>query len=206
MNAPNRIDVVRDVLRDLVNVDPSKEGERGQITDEVVRRLGGVPWGRKDRDRDPNNNNNSDDALCHRKTDGRFEIIDILAGLPSGSSREKFATWNTDGSTFADGENGYFREVLNVEPLPGPAPGPVPPTPVPPMPPKPAFVGPSLHDWTLLEWPKVRDARRTVLKNPTWNPDPEWVILQMARRYGLGLAENEEPWTLKQMIDWELKQ
>lgn len=115
---PNRIDVVRAVLRDLVNVDPSAEVERGQITDEVVRRLNAQPmppgierWGRKDRDRDPNTTNNSDDALCALQTaDRRFQIIDILVGLERGNEREKFADWAERG-TFADGENGYFREV-----------------------------------------------------------------------------------------------
>lgn len=120
--APVRLSVVQQVIRDLVHVNPLADGERGQITDEVVRRLGGRPWGRKDRDRNPTNNNNSDDALCYLLPDDRFEIYDIIAGT-DGS-----ATWDYKG-TFADGENGYFRDVPSIvrpdDPPPPPPPPPV---------------------------------------------------------------------------------
>lgn len=129
--APNALPIIRGVLADprFFHINPAEEIERGQITDEVVRRLGGVPWGRKDRDKNPDNQNNSDDALCYRLEDGRFEIYDILIGNPQGSPRESFAAFSYAG-TFADGENGYFREVPATG-TPAPTPTPKPPTPSP---------------------------------------------------------------------------
>jgi len=131
--APNVLPIIRGVLADprFFHIDPSAEVERGQITDEVVRRLGGRPWGRKDRDKNPETHNNSDDALCYLLPDGRFEIYDILIGLGKGSPRDLFAAFSYAG-TFADGENGYFRDVPPREtPAPPPA-SPAPPI-VPPL-------------------------------------------------------------------------
>jgi hypothetical protein len=131
-NVPNHIDTVRAVLRELVHIDPSKDGERGAITTEVARRLNhdnptAGEWGRKDRDRDPANNNNSDDALTLRYGTS-FAIVDILRGLDPGKPREDYANWDTDGRLFEDGENGYFRSVGRTTP-PAPLPEPEPPPP-----------------------------------------------------------------------------
>lgn len=117
--APNKFSVVQAVFAAHPEIDTRVDVVRGRITDYVVVALGGVPWGRKDRDKDPNNNNNSDDALCYRLSDGRFEIYDIING-GDGS-----AAWDYKG-TFADGENGYFREVPGVTdpPVPPLPPGP----------------------------------------------------------------------------------
>lgn len=120
--APNKIEVVRHVISLHPEINRLKDGERGRITDLVVLELGGRPWGRKDRDRDPSNNNNSDDALCFLLNDGSFEIYDILSG-GDGS-----ATFDYKG-TFRDGQNGFFRDVVaGASPGPSPSvpgPGPV---------------------------------------------------------------------------------
>ncbi len=121
-SAPNKLDVVRAVMAAHPEIDRMAEVVRGKITDYVVLTLGGRPWGRKDRDKDPNNNNNSDDALCYLLSDGRFEIYDIISG-GDGS-----ASWDYKG-TFADGENGYFRDVPGSVPPPPTGPGnPLPPS------------------------------------------------------------------------------
>lgn len=108
--APNVLPTIQRVFSDHPEINTTVEGERGRITDYVVGALGGFPWGRKDRDQNPANNNNSDDALCFRLSDGRFEIYDIINGT-NGQP-----TFNYSG-TFRDGENGFFREV----PLAAPA-------------------------------------------------------------------------------------
>ena len=104
MQAPNKIEVVQRIMNEHPEIDRLKDGERGKITDFVVLALGGRPWGRKDRDQNPDNNNNSDDALTYWVGNDRFEIYDIISGT-DGS-----ATWDYKG-TFRNGENGYFREV-----------------------------------------------------------------------------------------------
>jgi hypothetical protein len=124
--APNRLETVRATINAHPEVNRMEDGQqgRGQMTDFVVQALGGFPWGRKDRDTNPDNQNNSDDALCY-KVGEKFEIYDILSGS-DGS-----ATWDYKG-TFADGENGYFRLVPTVIPFP---PGPSAPPEVPGNPP-----------------------------------------------------------------------
>jgi hypothetical protein len=102
--APVKFDVVKRVIADHPEINRLEEGTRGRITELVVIALGGRPWGRKDRDQNPDNNNNSDDALCYLLPDGSFEIYDILSGA-DGSGQ-----WDFKG-TFKDGENGFFREV-----------------------------------------------------------------------------------------------
>jgi hypothetical protein len=69
--------------------------------------------------------------------------------------------------------------------------------------PPPMSSGPSLHVWTVDEFPQVVQARRDFLQDAAWEPDPAWVILQMARRYGFGLPPGELPWTLQAMINHE---
>lgn len=114
--APNRIDAVREVINENPHIDRIADEVREEITVLTILKLGGFPWGIKDRDSNPNNDNNSDDALAFRLQDGRFEIYDILSGT-DGS-----AQWDYKG-TFADGENGFFREIREIpkpqEPKPG---------------------------------------------------------------------------------------
>jgi hypothetical protein len=121
--APNVSKTIREVFAAHPEINTLEEGERGRMTDHVVIALGGRPWGRKDRDQNPDNQNNSDDALCYLLPDGRFEIYDIISGSDGGP------TWDYKG-TFANGENGYFRDVVAPQPTPIPTPGqPKPPTP-----------------------------------------------------------------------------
>jgi hypothetical protein len=110
--APNQIENVRAAITFLRNVDSRAEGpfapNRGGITQFVAAALG-APWGRKSRDRSATNL--SDDALCYRLPDGRFEIYDILNGT------DGTAAWDYKGA-FADGENGYFLAVSAAPPPP----------------------------------------------------------------------------------------
>lgn len=123
--APNVLQTIREVFALHPEIDTKTDVVRGEMTDHVVRALGGRPWGRKDRDKNPTNNNNSDDALCYLLSDGRFEIYDIIDGSTGGP------TFNYTG-TFSEGENGHFRDV---PPLNGPTPVPTPvPTPNTPPP------------------------------------------------------------------------
>lgn len=115
---------------------------------------------------------------------------DVLGATGAGKATPLAPDWQRS----SDGVESFVPPVaVGTIPKPDPTPTPVP-------------SGPSLHDWTIIEWPQVRDARRAALHDPEWDPDPEWVILQMARRYGLGLAPGEKPWTLQQMIDHERAQ
>jgi hypothetical protein len=100
---PNRVELVRSIMQQHPEVNTKVDGERGQITDFVVLALGGFPYGRKDRDKDPENNNNSDDALTKELDGGHFEIYDIINGDGTPS-------WDFKG-VFAEGENGFFRLV-----------------------------------------------------------------------------------------------
>lgn len=115
---PNRIELVRSIMAAHPEVNTKVDGERGKITDYVVIALGGYPYGRKDRDRNPDNDNNSDDAFTKQLPDMRFEIYDIINGDGTPS-------WDYKG-TFAEGENGFFRGVKVVAPAPGGGPVPTP--------------------------------------------------------------------------------
>jgi len=122
--APNRLDVVHAVIAAHPEINRLSDGpfapNRGGITQLVAQQLG-FPFGRKSRDQ--SQTNLSDDALCYRLQDNRFEIYDILSG-GDGSGQ-----WNYVG-TFADGENGFFVSV-SAAPQPDPKPGPVTPPPPP---------------------------------------------------------------------------
>lgn len=114
--APNQLAVVQSIITAHPEINRMSDGpfapNRGGITQLVAQQLG-APWGRKSKD--GSDTNLSDDALCYRLSDGRFEIYDILSG-GDGS-----ATWGFAG-TFRDGENGYFKPVLSAPPQPPPVP------------------------------------------------------------------------------------
>jgi hypothetical protein len=113
-------------------------------------------------------------------------------------------TWGSAGVRVLEFSAADIGPLLVPEPEPEPIPIPIPvpiPTPNPTEPPM--FTGPSLHVWTLDEFPQLVHARRDFLGDPEWQPDPAWVILQMARRYGFGLSPGESPWSLQKMIDHE---
>jgi hypothetical protein len=101
-SAPNKLAVVQAVMAAHPEINRLAEGERGQITTLVVQALGGLPWGRKAKNKE--HTLLSDDALCYRLNSGAFEIYDIISGGDGG------ATWGFAG-TFNEGENGYFHEV-----------------------------------------------------------------------------------------------
>lgn len=119
--APNVLSTIQAVFSAHPEINTTVDVERGKITDYVVLALGGFPWGRKDRDRDPNNNNNSDDALCYAldAQASRYEIYDIINGSNGAP------TFSYSG-TVSDGEVGFFRAVPGAVPKPDPGvPGPI---------------------------------------------------------------------------------
>lgn len=131
--APNPLATIRAVFDAHPEINAGSDGERGELVNHVVRALGGYPWGRKEKTK--GTGVLSDDALCYRTQDNRFEIYDIMIGRNPGDPRVpniQLATFDYKG-TFADGENGYFFTVL-----PQPGSGPVQPPPVvaPPQPPR----------------------------------------------------------------------
>jgi len=105
MAAPNQIEAVRRVLYNYPNIDPLSDSDRGKIVDLVVFKLGGAPWGRKSKNKE--GTDLSSDTLTYRFDNGKFEIIDILSGSPQ-LNREDYATWQTDGKQWNQGENGYW--------------------------------------------------------------------------------------------------
>jgi hypothetical protein len=133
--APNVISTVRSVFAAHPEISAMTDGERGALTTLVVQALGGFPWGRKEKQK--GSGNLSDDALCYRLQDNRFEIYDIMLGTNPGDPKRPnadLACFNYAG-TFADGENGFFYTVassgqppvsqppVSQPPAPTPAPG-----------------------------------------------------------------------------------
>jgi hypothetical protein len=96
-------------------IDRCDEVTRGAIVDYAAQRLNvGRPapvWGRKSRNAQGTDLNT--DALTFKRSDGRFEIYDVLSGAPPCG-----AQWDGDGHAFAPGENGFW-----VPPQLGPEPG-----------------------------------------------------------------------------------
>lgn len=118
MQASNAIDVVRDVMREHTEIDLLDENQRGQILDITAERLNkGArgPFGRKARNADGSNKNT--DGLTYLRTDGLFEIYDVINGtdplahetddVRARADRGRFATWDEYGP-FRQGENGYW--------------------------------------------------------------------------------------------------
>lgn len=114
IQAPNEIETVREVMEDHPEIDTMDEEERGKIIDYTCVELNppnrNKPWGRKARQSDGSDKNT--DGLTYLRTDGKFEIIDIISGT-DGS-----ATWDHKG-IFAQGENGYWapHDPVDSEPV-----------------------------------------------------------------------------------------
>lgn len=108
LQAPNRMSVVADVIRAHPEINSCDEEARGAIVDYAAQRLnaaeGRLVWGRKSRGK-PNGDvavNPNTDGLTYLRTDGRFEIYDVISGsAPCG------ATWDGFGP-FNPGDNGYW--------------------------------------------------------------------------------------------------
>ena len=198
--APNRAAIVA-ALFDSVNGRTRATTRDGAIavTADICRALRatdpkwGMNWKRG------NIGDFSTDVLAYPNPSGAFgvthtgnvELYDVIAGAEGPSPS---AAWSdvTQVTIDAGVSAGWVSPPSGSSPIPGPPPIPGPTS------------GPTLHVWTIDEWPQVRDARRTRLNDPTWEPDAAWVILQMARRYGFGLPPGEAPWTLAKMIAHEL--
>lgn len=112
MQAPNQIAVVRSVMADHPEIDTTREATRGHILPHILRALGGAPWGRKSRNAAGTDLNT--DAVTFRRTDGRFEIYDVIDGTTGK------AAWDAYGP-FAQGENGYWVAGVDaIDPPPVP--------------------------------------------------------------------------------------
>lgn len=101
--APNRLEVVADVIAAHPEINACDEVARGTIVDYAAQRLnaaeGKTIWGRKSRNSAGTDLNT--DGLTFKRPDGRFEIYDAISG---GTCK---ATWEGYGP-FRQGENGYW--------------------------------------------------------------------------------------------------
>lgn len=139
--APNRMSVVADVIKAHPEIDTLDEDSldkgRAAIVDWTAQRLnkaeGRIVWGRKSRGR-PNGHqavNPNTDGLTYLRSDGRFEIIDVIVGATGAANWENYGPFNP-------GENGWWAppqlgpENGSAQPVPVPAPPPVPQPPAPP--------------------------------------------------------------------------
>jgi hypothetical protein len=104
--APNRQSVVQGVIERWRHL-ACDETERGQIVNTAARILnngGTTPWGRKARQDNPANPDLNTDALTFKRDDGRFEIYDVISGVPPCNS-----SWD-GGTPVRPGENGFWWE------------------------------------------------------------------------------------------------
>jgi hypothetical protein len=119
LQAPNQIEAVRKAMREHPEINTRDERQRGDVLDYVCWALGRGVWGRKSRN--PQGTDLNTDGLTFKRSDGLFEIYDVISGT-DGS-----ATWEGYGP-FRQGENGYWV----------PARDPVGDIPAPPDPPPPS--------------------------------------------------------------------
>lgn len=114
LQATNEKATVERVIRAHPEIDTTIDDDvvRGRILDYVLAELDSPPWGRKARNKDGSRKNG--DALVYLRTDGRYEIYDVISG---GSGQ---AAWIKPTKTLAPGENGYWApaDPLPTEPEP----------------------------------------------------------------------------------------
>jgi hypothetical protein len=103
--APNQFAVVQRVFAAHPEIDRLNDDTRGRLIDYVIAELGGKPWGRKARNKDGSNLNT--DGLTYLRTDGLYEIYDIIDGT-SGKP-----TWD-GGEPVVQGTNGWWAPGLPV--------------------------------------------------------------------------------------------
>jgi hypothetical protein len=116
--APNEFATVQRVFAAHPEIDRMNEETRGRAIDYVIAELGGRPWGRKARNKDGTNLNT--DGLTYLRTDGLYEIYDVISGSNGG------ATWD-GGEPVVQGQNGWWAPGLPVDGVtPGPTPTPTP--------------------------------------------------------------------------------
>jgi len=122
--APNEIDTVKNMLRAHPEVNVLDDIDRGKILDYSIADLQDEHWGRKSRN--PEGSDLNTDVLGYRFENGMIEWIDVLAGsdpAPNNPDLGKYATWDTDGRRWRQGENGYWIKV-DSNPIPEPIPNP----------------------------------------------------------------------------------
>ena len=120
LDAPNEQAEIQRTMDEHPEIDPLNEEQRGAIIDITALRLNNGsyegPWGRKARSNDPAAPNLNTDGMTYLRTDGNFEIYDVISGT-DGS-----ATWYPYGP-FAPGENGYWWPPQPYTGIPGGAGG-----------------------------------------------------------------------------------
>jgi hypothetical protein len=89
-------------MREHPEINTRDERQRGDVLDYVCWALGRGVWGRKSRN--PQGTDLNTDGLTFKRSDGLFEIYDVISGT-DGS-----ATWEGYGP-FRQGENGYWVEA-----------------------------------------------------------------------------------------------
>lgn len=104
IEAPDKIGVIAQVMREHPEIDREDDEKRAEILELAIPILNhpgaNKPWGRKARQKDGSNKNS--DGLTFLRTDGKFEIIDVINGDPPYG-----ASWQHKG-VFYQGENGYW--------------------------------------------------------------------------------------------------
>ncbi len=130
LQAPNKLSTVQRMMKLHPEIDTMDEEERGVIIDLSCKAENPVgkdkPWGRKSRNKEGTDLNT--DAMTYLRTDGKFEIYDVISG-GDGSATWDLGTSPTNSSgIWSQGENGYWapaNKVENGQPIP---PVPVEPT------------------------------------------------------------------------------
>lgn len=104
--APNEFAVVQRVFAAHPEINRLSDDTRGRLIDYVIAELGGRPWGRKSKNKEGTNLNT--DGLTYLRTDGRYEIYDIIDGTTGNPS------WD-GGEPVVQGENGWWTPGLPVD-------------------------------------------------------------------------------------------
>lgn len=127
LQAPNLIETVKRMMRVHTDINLLDDDDRAKILELVIKAEGRKELGRKARNKDGSNKNT--DGLTWLRTDGKFEIYDVINGSdpnPDNPDRGKFATWDlglsptNDTGIWEQGENGYWApggDVANGVPV-----------------------------------------------------------------------------------------
>ncbi len=106
LQAPNLIETVKRMMRIHTEINLLDDDERGILLDWVIKAEGRSQLGRKAKNKDGSNKNT--DALTWLRTDGKFEIYDVISGS-DGSATWDLGTSPTNSSgIWSPGENGYW--------------------------------------------------------------------------------------------------
>ena len=193
MQAPNKLEVVKAVIRAHPEIDVTNEDKRAALLDYICDELNPLgshkPWGRKSRNKQGTDLNT--DGLTYLRTDDKFEIYDVFAGSDPNEDNPdigKYGTWVAYGP-FAQGENGYWWPANPIH-------NPFPKDPkVPDKPTEPKVALPK-HNYGQMEVfaDLVRDAYRSGTLGRTQDDVPLMTALHLFWRYQF------ENFTVEQLI------